>query len=84
MSLFIELYLDEDVDILVAKLLKARGYSASTTLEAGQTGATDTEQFDFAAAKGWALLTHNRWVPLLACPAVLPYAFYIVRTLFAD
>ena len=28
MSLFIELYLDEDVDVLIADLLKAYGFSA--------------------------------------------------------
>ncbi len=35
-KLFIELYLDEDVDVLVAELIRARGFSAMTTVEAGQ------------------------------------------------
>ena len=30
MSLFVELYLDEDVDVLIADLLKAYGFSALT------------------------------------------------------
>ena len=33
--LFIELYLDEDVDVLVADLLRARGFVATTTRDAG-------------------------------------------------
>ena len=33
MSLFIELYLDEDVDILIADLLKAHDFSALTNLQ---------------------------------------------------
>ncbi len=34
--LFIELYLDEDVHVLVAELIKARGFQAITTRDAGQ------------------------------------------------
>jgi hypothetical protein len=34
--LFIELYLDEDVDVLIAQLLRARGFVVVTTQEAGQ------------------------------------------------
>jgi hypothetical protein len=33
--LFIELYLDEDVSVLVAKLVRALGFEAITTQEAG-------------------------------------------------
>ena len=58
--LFIELYLDEDVDILVAELLKAYGFSATTTLDAGQLQRSDAEQLAFAASQCKALLTHNR------------------------
>ena len=32
--LFIELYLDEDVDVLVADLVRARGFKVTTTQEA--------------------------------------------------
>jgi Domain of unknown function (DUF5615) len=59
-SLFIELYLDEDVDVLVADLLRARGFVAITTLEAGRLRATDADQLDFAAGQRKAFLTHNR------------------------
>lgn len=41
--LFIELYLDEDVDILVAQLVRTRGYRATTTVEAGLLAATDEQ-----------------------------------------
>lgn len=39
-TLFIELYLDEDVDVLVANLLRAHGFGAITAVEAGQLGRT--------------------------------------------
>lgn len=47
-GLFIELYLDEDVSVLVAELLKARGFAAMTTRDAAQLGKNDIEQFDYA------------------------------------
>ena len=59
-QLFIDLYLDEDVDVLVAGLVRARGFGAMTTQEAGQIGKTDTEQLAFAASRQKTLLTHNR------------------------
>ena len=33
--LFIELYLDEDVDVLIAQLMRARGFVVVTTQEVG-------------------------------------------------
>src|SRR5690348_3836254 len=60
LRLFIELYLDEDVDVLVADLLRARGFDVLTTRGAGRLHATDAEQLAFAVAKQRALLTHNR------------------------
>lgn len=59
-DLFIRLYLDEDVDVLVARLVRARGFEAVTTVEAGNPGRTDAEQLEHAAAQGLMLLTHNR------------------------
>ena len=59
-SLFIELYLDEDVSVLVAELLRARGFDVQTTREAGRTAATDDEQLTYAVSQRRALLTHNR------------------------
>ena len=58
--LFIELYLDEDVDVLVATLLRARGFEALTAVEAGMLGRDDADQLEFAAQHQRAFLTHNR------------------------
>jgi len=58
--IFIELYLDEDVDVLVAELVRARGFSVTTTRDAGQLGKTDAEQLAFAARERKVLVTHNR------------------------
>jgi len=58
--LFIELYLDEDVSVLVAELLRARGFSAQTTQEAGRKNADDEGQLAYAVNQRRAFLTHNR------------------------
>jgi predicted nuclease of predicted toxin-antitoxin system len=58
--LFIEVYLDEDVDILVAELLRSYGYLAITARDAGQLQKSDEEQLQYAVSQGKALLTHNR------------------------
>jgi predicted nuclease of predicted toxin-antitoxin system len=57
-QLFIELFLDEDVEVLLAQLV--RGFSVVTTREAGRLGATDEQQLAYAASQHWVLLTHNR------------------------
>ena len=58
--LFIELYLDEDVDVLVADLVRTRGFKVTTTQEAGQIGKNDDEQSAYAVMQQSAFLTHNR------------------------
>ena len=58
--LFIGVYLDEDVSVLVADLLRSRKYDALTTLEAGNVRLSDAEQLAFATSRGLAILTHNR------------------------
>lgn len=58
--LFIELYLDEDVDVLVATLLRARGFVVITTVEAGQLGNDDVSQLRYAVSQKKTLVTHNR------------------------
>lgn len=58
--LFIELYLDEDVDVLVADLVQARGFQATTTQEARQMSKSDAEQFAYAVSQQKTMLTHNR------------------------
>ncbi len=59
-DIFIELYNDEDVSILIAELIKARGYSVLTTHEANNSGKSDAEQLKFAVENKLVLLTHNR------------------------
>jgi predicted nuclease of predicted toxin-antitoxin system len=58
--LFIGLYLDEDVSVLVADLLRSRGYEADTTADAGNRGLSDEQQLQFATSRGLTVLTHNR------------------------
>jgi hypothetical protein len=58
--LFIELYLDEDVDVLVSKLIQVRGFAATTTQEVGRLGGSDKEQLAYAVSQHKTLLTHNR------------------------
>ena len=58
--LFIELYLDEDVSVLVADSLRGRGFVATTTRDEGQLQNTDIEQLAYAISQRKTLLTHNR------------------------
>ncbi len=53
-------YLDEDVDVLVASLLRSRGFEATTAHQAGQLGKTDAEQLEYAVSQRATILTHNR------------------------
>ena len=59
-QIFICVYLDEDVDVLVASLLKSRGFEAMTAQESGQLGREDAEQLEYAISQSAAILTHNR------------------------
>jgi len=59
-ELFIALYLDEDVDVLVADLIRARGFRTTTTQEAGQLQNSDMAQLAYAVSQQCVLLTHNR------------------------
>jgi Domain of unknown function (DUF5615) len=58
--LFIELYLDEDVNVLVAALLRARGFTALTARQAGQLHNSDARQLAYAVNQRKTFLTHNR------------------------
>ncbi|MGB3311065.1 MAG: DUF5615 family PIN-like protein [Nodosilinea sp.] len=59
-SLFICLYLDEDVNVLVADLIGARGFDVLTVRDAGRLRASDEEQLAYAISQGRTLVTHNR------------------------
>jgi hypothetical protein len=58
--LFIELYLDEDVDVLIVDLVRARGFKATTTQEAGNLHVDDDRQLAHAVSLRATMLTHNR------------------------
>ncbi|HEY1011070.1 MAG TPA: DUF5615 family PIN-like protein [Herpetosiphonaceae bacterium] len=59
-ELFIHLYLDEDVHVLVADLIRARGFLATTARDMGNLAVPDPVHLAFAAREGMALVTHNR------------------------
>jgi len=46
--------------VLVADLVRARGFDVVTTHEAGQSGKSDPEQLAYATLQGRTILTHNR------------------------
>lgn len=60
MKLFAMLYLDEDVAVLVATLLQARGLDVTTTREQNMLGRMDRDQLLYAASLQRCFLTHNR------------------------
>lgn len=55
----ISLYLDEDVRVLLAEVLRDRGYNAVHVLEAGRTGESDEKQLVYAIEHKMAVFTHN-------------------------
>lgn len=59
-SIFAKVFLDEDVDIIVADIIRSHGFEALTTQEAGRKGSSDADQLDFACEKSYVILTHNR------------------------
>lgn len=54
------MYLDEDVNVLIADLLRARGFDVITARDAGQLHATDAEQLAYTISQSRTLVTHNR------------------------
>lgn len=59
-DIFIRVYLDEDVDVLIASLLRSRSFEAFTAHQSGQLGKLDPEQLEYAISQRAAILTHNR------------------------
>lgn len=60
MNLFITLYLDEDVDIQIAALLRGYGFAAVTARDAGQLQKSDAGQLAYVVLHQFTLMTHNR------------------------
>ncbi|MBA4121234.1 MAG: DUF5615 family PIN-like protein [Acidobacteria bacterium] len=59
-ELFSKVYLDEDVNVLIAELVRLQKFKSLTASEVGRKGKTDAEQLEYAAQNGYAILTHNR------------------------
>ena len=55
----LKLYLDEDVDPLLSRVLRDRNMDCLATQEANNRGLSDHNQLAFAAAQGRAILTFN-------------------------
>jgi hypothetical protein len=58
--IFSNLYLDEDVSVLIAELIRPHRFDVLTTREAHNLGQSDSFQLLFAAAQQRAVLIHNR------------------------
>jgi uncharacterized protein with PIN domain len=54
------LYCDEDVSVVLAAMLRARGFPVTTARDAGHLGRSDEHQLQVAADVDRVLLTHNR------------------------
>jgi hypothetical protein len=54
------LYLDKDVSVLVAELLRPHGFDVLTTRDAQNLGQSDADQPQFTLQRHRSLLTHNR------------------------
>lgn len=59
-DIFIKVYLDEDINVLIAEIVRSRNFESLTVTEAGRKGKSDSEQLEFATENGYAILTHNR------------------------
>lgn len=55
----IRLLIDEDVRLLLAEILRQRGYDARHVLERDRGGRSDPDQLAFAVTQRRAMLTHN-------------------------
>ena len=58
--LLTKLYLDEDVSVLLAELLRSHGVDVVTARDALTLGNSDESQLEFAINQGRAIVTHNR------------------------
>ncbi len=58
--MFIKTYLDENISLVVAEILRSRGFEVITAQEAGNKGLSDEQQLEFALDRGMSILTHDR------------------------
>jgi len=59
-ELFIKFYLDEDVDVLIAELIRSQNFQAISTDEVGHKGNSDPQQLEYAVSRNCTIVTHNR------------------------
>lgn len=59
-KLFIALYLDEDVSVKIADVLRKQGFDVKTAVEAKMLHADDPTQLSYAISQERAIVTHNR------------------------
>jgi predicted nuclease of predicted toxin-antitoxin system len=60
MAVGLRVYLDEDVDVLLSRLLKARGFDSVTASELGHLGWSDEQHLEWADTEDRVTITHNR------------------------
>jgi predicted nuclease of predicted toxin-antitoxin system len=56
----LRVYLDADVDVLLADILTARGFDCEVARDVGLVRAIDEVQLTYATREGRILITHNR------------------------
>ena len=59
-NLFAALCMDENIDLLIASMLRAQGFDVVTTHERRREGTSDPEQLTYAVQQKRCLVTHNR------------------------
>lgn len=55
-----DFYLDEDVSHSLKPLLESVGHGVTTTRQQRREGASDGNQFLYAATSAWIMITHNK------------------------
>ena len=58
-KLFPSFYFDEDVSIIVARIMRAHGFDVVCAVEAQLRSKSDEEQLRFAVKEGKVFVTHN-------------------------
>jgi len=58
-ELIVSIYLDADVERMIAKALRQRGHTCHVADEVGMKQASDEAQLEYAARMGCALVTYN-------------------------
>lgn len=57
--IFPSFYFDEDVSVIVAKIIRAHGFEVVCASEVKELGRSDEEQLGYATKNNYILVTHN-------------------------